>query len=364
MKIYFSETLKQLRREKNMTQEVLANFLGVSFQAVSKWERGENYPDIATLPVIASFFGVTTDMLLGVDKIEQEEKIKQYIDEYYCLWQNGEIEKAKALMKSASEEYPGDYSLLVRYFNSLKSEVHTDEHLLGIRNEMQSIYDNIQNYCTQDSIRIWAKKLMCHYLRDLSIINNSGVDMSDVEKILDEMPVMQNSRDYDSIFLYLEGEKRTAVCQNAISEILWLMCEAVLRQYDNPVHYDPEVIESMLKLFKVLMPDEDYGKNYPHVVYYYGYLGVIYHIGNDFDKMLNCFENCARLARKYDELPQISTHTSPLLKGMVFDKTKVSGLTGTTMCKRVLHLMLNRYPLSEEFKNSKEFIEIMEILDL
>lgn len=41
MTIYFGENLKNLRKEKDLTQETLADYLGVSFQAISKWERGE-----------------------------------------------------------------------------------------------------------------------------------------------------------------------------------------------------------------------------------------------------------------------------------------------------------------------------------
>lgn len=40
MNIYFSENIKKLRKERQLTQETLAEYLGVSFQAVSKWERG------------------------------------------------------------------------------------------------------------------------------------------------------------------------------------------------------------------------------------------------------------------------------------------------------------------------------------
>ena len=52
MNIYFSENIKQLRKERDLTQEALADFLGVSFQAVSKWERGESYPDIEILDML------------------------------------------------------------------------------------------------------------------------------------------------------------------------------------------------------------------------------------------------------------------------------------------------------------------------
>ena len=66
MNIYFADKLKNLRAEKKVSQEKLAQYLNVSFQAVSKWENGNAYPDITLLPYIARFFGVTFDELLCV----------------------------------------------------------------------------------------------------------------------------------------------------------------------------------------------------------------------------------------------------------------------------------------------------------
>lgn len=54
-----------LRKENNMTQEMLANALGVTNQAVSKWESEQSCPDIALLPAIADLFGVSLDYLFG-----------------------------------------------------------------------------------------------------------------------------------------------------------------------------------------------------------------------------------------------------------------------------------------------------------
>ena len=57
-----------LRREKGVTQEALAQALGVTNQSVSKWESEQCCPDITLLLPLASYFGVTTDMLLGADE--------------------------------------------------------------------------------------------------------------------------------------------------------------------------------------------------------------------------------------------------------------------------------------------------------
>lgn len=74
-------TIAALRKEKNVTQEELADYVGVSAQAVSKWEKG-GAPDCALLPRIADFFGVSIDRLFGrkaTDYMEVEEALAKKI---------------------------------------------------------------------------------------------------------------------------------------------------------------------------------------------------------------------------------------------------------------------------------------------
>ena len=54
--LYLSENLKKYRIKKNLTQEEVAEYLGITPQSVSKWERGECYPDITFLPALANIF--------------------------------------------------------------------------------------------------------------------------------------------------------------------------------------------------------------------------------------------------------------------------------------------------------------------
>lgn len=59
------DNIKQLRQQKKMTQDQLAKKLGVSYQAISKWENNKNAPDVALIPKIAELFGVSIDALFS-----------------------------------------------------------------------------------------------------------------------------------------------------------------------------------------------------------------------------------------------------------------------------------------------------------
>ena len=74
MKIKLNETIRELRRERKMTQEQLAQALGVTTGAVSKWESGLSNPDLSLLPELAALFDTSVDALLGYEWQEQSEK--------------------------------------------------------------------------------------------------------------------------------------------------------------------------------------------------------------------------------------------------------------------------------------------------
>lgn len=65
MELMIGEKLKKLRRNRDLTQEEVATHLGISYQAISKWERGDGYPDITMLPALANYFAVSVDELIG-----------------------------------------------------------------------------------------------------------------------------------------------------------------------------------------------------------------------------------------------------------------------------------------------------------
>ena len=73
MNLRIAENIKRLRQESQLTQAQLAERLGVSYQAISRWENETTYPDIELLPSIAALFGVTVDYLLGSTAENQKE---------------------------------------------------------------------------------------------------------------------------------------------------------------------------------------------------------------------------------------------------------------------------------------------------
>ena len=115
MKLYIGENLKRQRKKKDLTQEQLADILGVSFQSVSKWERGEGYPDMELLPVIAEYFGITVDELMGMKEIcskTQADKILEAVSENSV---NGRIEDNLEILENAIRRFPNNYQLLEQY---------------------------------------------------------------------------------------------------------------------------------------------------------------------------------------------------------------------------------------------------------
>jgi transcriptional regulator with XRE-family HTH domain len=103
MKLYIGEQLKALRKEKQITQEALAEVLGVSYQSVSRWELGVCYPDMELLPTIANFFGVSIDKLLSNDVDSKEAELTRFYETLNTL-EFGSLEQLQFI-----EEYYHKY---------------------------------------------------------------------------------------------------------------------------------------------------------------------------------------------------------------------------------------------------------------
>jgi len=103
MNITINENLKKLRQEKGNTLENLSDYLDISFQAISKWERGETYPDITLLPKIASYYNVSVDYLLGVEEVNLKQIAATLMTDYDPPVRIG-AERATKIYKQLEED--------------------------------------------------------------------------------------------------------------------------------------------------------------------------------------------------------------------------------------------------------------------
>ncbi len=111
--LYLAENLRALRLEKGMTQEELAEMLHVTSQSVSKWERGETYPDITLLPALANVFETGIDSLMGMDKIRAEKTLYDIHDQAHRAMGAGAFLEAERIYREALLIYPNKPEMLL-----------------------------------------------------------------------------------------------------------------------------------------------------------------------------------------------------------------------------------------------------------
>lgn len=115
MSLTIGQTIKKLRKERNLTQEELAEQLNVTFQAVSKWENETGLPDISQIVPLASVFGVSTDVLFGTIGTNDDEEVKKIIQKAYDLKGDNTTESLKCVYDALQEglcRYPNNDHLL------------------------------------------------------------------------------------------------------------------------------------------------------------------------------------------------------------------------------------------------------------
>ncbi|MCL2548537.1 MAG: helix-turn-helix domain-containing protein [Symbiobacteriaceae bacterium] len=110
--LYIGENLRTMRKSKDLTQEDVAGILGVTPQTVSKWERGDTYPDITMLPSLANLFNTSIDTLIGMDRINDAERKRELFRQGHEHIKERNIEAAIDLYTAALKEYSQDEGIM------------------------------------------------------------------------------------------------------------------------------------------------------------------------------------------------------------------------------------------------------------
>lgn len=149
--------IKRLRTAKNVTQEQLSVQMNVTCAAVSKWERGETYPDITLLQPLAYYFGVSLDELMGYDQQKIQAEIEEVIA-LYRQYQNSDFDKASEIITKAYSKYPNDYWIMHYYMWDICGGLADNDItvLLAHKEEFLAICHKILDGCTEENIRLNA----------------------------------------------------------------------------------------------------------------------------------------------------------------------------------------------------------------
>jgi len=121
-------TIKKLRRERNITQEELADMIGVTSCAVSQWECDRTAPDIAQIPVLAAIFEVSADVLLEIDitKSKRAREVAAFDEQCNILFNQGKYKERLSLCRDMQRKYPSDETVLFHLMRALKTADETE----------------------------------------------------------------------------------------------------------------------------------------------------------------------------------------------------------------------------------------------
>lgn len=163
MKLTIGENIRNLCREKDMTQEELAAALGVTYQSVSRWETGACYPDLELLPELALLFGVTVDRLMGADRSIEAREVEGYLDRFQVALCRGDVETCIAVAREGVAAYPNNYALLNKLMYALFISGDDDgnipdwaENMATYDAEITALGERIMRYCPDQNIRLEA----------------------------------------------------------------------------------------------------------------------------------------------------------------------------------------------------------------
>ena len=113
MKLNIGENIRSCRRKMNLTQEQLAEKLGVSFQSVSRWENDMTYPDMELLPALMGIFGITADELLGISEAKKEQETEEIMGELVKLsmQKDAPAERINELIRAIRRDYLNGFTI-------------------------------------------------------------------------------------------------------------------------------------------------------------------------------------------------------------------------------------------------------------
>jgi transcriptional regulator with XRE-family HTH domain len=358
LEIAIGEKIKSYRKKREITQEQLAEYLNISFQSVSKWECGDAYPDITMLPKIAMFFGITTDELLCIDKVKEQEEINEYLNRQKDALIAGDPKEAVAAMREVNAKYPGNFYLMKDLANILYIDALSEsdmEYKQNVFKEVISLGERIRSECKDDKIRRDVLIYMCVAYR------NIGESEKALKLANDNLH--NNICDSDAVIFtqLLDGDKLIEQQQKNMIEFARCSFGAMqqLSKKFTP-EYKLAIYKSIVDMYSMIFKDGDflfYNLDMPHL---YMNIAEIYMELKNNAKTLESIKNAADHAVAFDETAFSVPFTSPLV-----NKIPSMGLQFWKSCKGNQSYIFLKSLDDEKYdpiRETPEFIEICENL--
>lgn len=277
--IVLGERIRELRQRDGRTQDALAGELGVTAQAVSRWEKGICYPDMELIPSIANCFGVSIDELFGYDN-ERTKKVDALFDRIIGLNRenNGvdvSMDECIQLAREALIEFPGNekltFALATVLFNAgyIRKGEHHIEGADGF-----IVYDTARHrLCPewQEAVKLYEKllpsltrnELQQQAVLELSQLYQNMGEHDKAMRLADSAPELAGSRPLLRIKAF-DGETAVAASGEALIETVRcsaeLIGEIVRSDRSIPPRTAATLLENAVNLFGLVFTDGDYGR--------------------------------------------------------------------------------------------------------
>ncbi|MBQ4562317.1 MAG: helix-turn-helix transcriptional regulator [Clostridia bacterium] len=266
--------IKSLRKEKNISQEVLANHLGLTAQAVSKWEQGVTLPDVELIPAIASYFGVSTDELFDFNLQEVNKQVIAICDEAY-KFRFSDTPRSRQILRDGLKRFPGNEIILNNLLYTL--EFCEEEQ----RKEFVEVGKNLIETSKDDATRFDALRMLA------SCYSYMGNDEL-VKETLDKLPEIYFTK-LELQACMLKGYDRyraASIQKNLSAESLVSMLICLYRHYRD--NNEPEKAKVQLNIaLKIIdaFKDDFCDRNFFKCTLYEGLQDAVKRVEERVDKL-------------------------------------------------------------------------------
>ncbi len=363
MKLNIGETIKRLRKEREITQEEFAEVLGVSCQSVSRWENNSCYPDIELIPTIASFFGISTDKLMGIDEITEKENIEKYLERFQLAISKGEINECIAIAREGIKEYPNSYVLLDKLMYALFASGDDDgnipewkENMEMYDTEITALGERIMKYCPDINLRLEAASRLAfnHILHGRKAIG---------KMIYETFPSMELCKERQMWWALEKNEKlpflRDTIKQSYefLKSFIWLLADA------DVVDVETEYI-AITKIFDLenLILDGNRPKNIWGDVWLDFDIAKRYALMGDTDNMYKHLHLAIDEAKAFDSRPDEQKYSAVLVGEITERRTDFETSDTRPLCE----ILRDKWLIHDEFdlvRDTDEFKAIIKSLN-